>query len=142
MFPADLKELYLGPETSSGWFADLHNPLTDFKPVQHASKGGVRLSPHITYGCLAEDSGLDANLWLCPECEEEMYNGTLERLQHMRDCTFAEQESQSADQQAGGRQEERGEENPLARAWSCSVCQETFKFTSGQIMKHKKSCGK
>ena len=143
LLPADLKELYLGPETSLGWFADLNNPLTDFKPVQHPTKGGARLSPNITYGCLAEDSGLDANLWLCPECEEEMYNGTLERLQHMRDCTFAEQEeSQSADQQAGGRQEERGEENPLARAWSCSVCQETFKFTSGQIMKHKKSCGK
>ena len=140
LLPADLKELYIGPETSPGWFADMNNPLTDFKPVEHPKKGGVRLSANITYGCLVEDSVMDAGLWQCPECQEEMYCGTLDRLQHMRLCTFPEE--QNKEELPGQRLEEKREENPLARSWFCSACQETFKFTSGQIMKHKKSCGK
>ena len=83
LLPADVKELYTGRDPRVSIPSE--NPLqNDFCPVMHPTKGGVRLSPNITYGCLVEDKlSIDAALWSCGECEQKIYCSTLDRVQHI-----------------------------------------------------------
>ena len=139
LLPADIKDLYIGPEHCISRL-ETENPLSDFTPVQHDIKGGTRLTPNITYGCLFEKNGvLDSELWTCPVCEKDIYCSTLDRIRHMNNCNQAVQQEEMREREKF-RKEEQQDKNPLARFWNCSVCQESFHFTSGQIMKHKKFC--
>ena len=137
LLPADVKELYVG--RNHAFREDIVNPLSDFEPVAHPTKGGTRLTPNVTYGCLQESGVIDAGLWSCPECEEELYSCCLDRMQHMVTCGQEKQEEQIREEEKE-RKIEQQEANPLARLWSCPVCGQCFNFTSGQIMKHKKLC--
>ena len=137
LLPADVKELYVGRNRS--FEENIVNPLSNFEPVPHPTKGGTRLSPNVTYGCLQETDYIDAGLWSCPECDEELYSSTLDRMQHMVTCGQEKQEAEMMEVEKV-RKDEGQEKNPLARAWSCSVCEQFYNYTSGQIMKHKKVC--
>ena len=135
---ADVKELYTGRDPRVSIPSE--NPLqNDFCPVMHPTKGGVRLSPNITYGCLVEDKlSIDAALWSCGECEQEIYCSTLDRVQHIVRCSQTKQEEEAKEREKF-RKVEQQELNPLARLWICPVCEQSFMFTIGQIMRHKKS---
>ena len=99
----------------------------------------VRLRPNITYGCLVEDKlSIDAALWSCGECEQKIYCSTLDRVQHIVRCSQTKQEEEAKEREKF-RKVEQQELNPLARLWICPVCEQSFMFTSGQIMRHKKS---
>ena len=140
LLPADIKELYVGQTSYAA--LELENPLSDFPPVSHPVKGGVRLTKNLTYDCLSQDNPcLDADLWTCSQCEKEMYCSTLQKVQHVITCNRIKQEEEMVETEKFVKVEQQ-EKNPLARSWNCGVCGENFNFTSGQIMRHKKVCVK
>ena len=141
LLPADIKELYVGPENSCNRFQPV-NPFSDFKPVLHNVKGGTRLTQNLTYACLTEvDAIVDAELWTCPDCEKDIYCSTLDRVNHMVNCNQVRQREEIIERE-NLRKENQQEQNPLARSWKCPCCEESFSFTTGQIMKHKKVCSR
>jgi hypothetical protein len=148
LLAGDLKVLYVGPGRNMDIMDG--NPFDpaggkDVKP--HARKGGVRLTPNVTFNCLvgpkdAPQSGQDCALFLCPVCQAEMYCGPLVRMGHLERCRGREEEERGREE--AGREEERGREeevNPLARRFHCEKCDTTLRLTSSEILRHRRGCG-
>ena len=137
LLPADIKELYVGPQHGSPDLQD--NPFGEFQPEFHAKKGGTRLTRNITHGCLAEEAGLQTELRTCPACQQELYCSALSALSHYSACTQQEEQEQEKEEESNTKTT-NSDQNSLARDWTCRVCDQNFNFTTGQIMKHKKQC--
>ena len=116
------------------------------EPQPHPKKGGLRLTPNLTYNCLVEDENkplaVDCSLFVCPVCEVEMYSSPLARMAHFATCKGKEEEEESKEMAV--KEEERRQEegaNPLSRKYYCDQCKTALRLTSSEILKHRRSCG-
>ncbi|XP_066993061.2 probable ATP-dependent RNA helicase DHX34 isoform X2 [Anabrus simplex] len=138
LLAADRKVMYVG---SGGHSLPIQpNPFSsDWVPELHPVKGGVRVTPHITYNCIV-DTETDMmshsfnNLnWQCPYCEMNLALSVLEQLQHLTSC-------QPAKHQKGPDEspEDTAKIKPNSQAYYCDVCQKEMYLKPTEILRHRK----
>ncbi len=137
LLPGDIKVLYTGP--GQGHVVEVtDNPFSSSaESWPHEKKGGVMLSDYLVYNCVASQvDELDLVLvnWKCPICDESMYTGPLSRMCHYSQCLDKEEDVKAKEQVT-----EIKSSNPLARDFYCDQCQKSYRLTSIDILKHKKS---
>lgn len=138
LLPADLKVTYVGPGENEDVITP--NPFcSDWKCTPHPDKGGVRVTPYITFNCVhVSGSYLDdhdddsTNEWNCPHCGLAMNVESIEKLQHMETCQPSQNE-QVADNEA-----ETSKRKPNSQAYQCAQCNKTLYLTPTEILRHKK----
>ncbi|XP_063963631.1 probable ATP-dependent RNA helicase DHX34 isoform X2 [Lytechinus pictus] len=145
----DLQHLYIGPSGGVINSSDDEFFSTFSKDSEpHPTKGGWKVTDFMTYGCLIEDaSNLDSSYtsvlrkhWTCPTCERGLVVTLMERLQHEADCSagIVEDSTKSVELGSPSSTQKQGMES-LRRLYECSMCKETFSFTSSEIIKHKRA---
>lgn len=127
------RSLYVGPQTVS---AAPQVPALlkgmDMKP--HETKGGQRVTPFLTYNCLATDTDLYneclRSFWTCPHCGVHAPFTPMERVCHENEC------------RPQAPQEEEPHSCPptsaLQRPYYCNVCNRDFSFTPIEILRHRR----
>ena len=148
LLPADLKVLYVGPNRNVN-MVDINPFEGGEEPKAHPRKGGLRLSPNVTYNCLKvtldkegllPPPSLEPSLFLCPVCQTELYCGPLVRMGHLASCRGKEEEAAVAEA-AREAVEKLENANPLARRHHCPTCATTLLLTSSEILRHRRNCG-
>ncbi|XP_041476446.1 probable ATP-dependent RNA helicase DHX34 isoform X3 [Lytechinus variegatus] len=145
----DFQHLYIGPSGDVIKSSDDEFFSTFSKDSEpHPTKGGWKVTDFMTYGCLIEDaSNLDSSYtsvlrkhWTCPTCERGLVVTLMERLQHEADCSagIVEDSTKSVELGSSSSTQKQGMES-LRRLYECSMCKETFSFTSSEIIKHKRA---
>ncbi|KAH8387723.1 hypothetical protein KR093_009176 [Drosophila rubida] len=151
LLPADLKTLYTHEAPPEQLLALPTNPFAaDFKHSVHAEKGGLTVSEHVVYGCLAElpwtlamDAALQQQPWQCAQCgdfELQQFD-VLEQLQHRLQCVGRR------------RRRRRDSETPTAATTSgssrgsdanyyCELCDRWLKLSQIDILRHRRKCNK
>ncbi|NXY83494.1 DHX34 helicase, partial [Alcedo cyanopectus] len=129
------QNLYVGPQTVvaspslPGLFQDL-----EMKPDE--VKGGHRVTPFLTYNCLASDTDLYSDclrsFWTCPHCHLHMPFTPMERLCHQNACQPPEAPQEEAPEVSSQ------SSSSLHRSYHCDLCQRDFSFTPTEILRHKK----
>lgn len=143
LLAADRKILFLGPGVN-----DIHvepNPFlppslatNTFVPEPHLRKGGVRLTPFLTYGCLDDSAQEPFPLedWNCATCEFAGPLGPLQQLQHMQLC---QQQDQHKD--ANSSREMEIDQKPLkGDQQQCPVCKQVLQLSGTELLRHRKQC--
>lgn len=139
LLPADIKVAYVG--RGLGFFEDKKNPFErEVDPTRHPVKGGMVLTEHITYNCLAGDlTGAVETSWKCPHCQMEDMFVPLGRMVHFSSCSEAE-ELIKLRKQLAEQDEDRRSSDPRYKLYSCSGCDKLLRLTPIEILKHKKTC--
>uniref|UniRef100_H2ZFU6 RNA helicase n=1 Tax=Ciona savignyi TaxID=51511 RepID=H2ZFU6_CIOSA len=149
---ADKKNLYVGPNANSEYTVHINEVKTILLPemgnfgvklsqsTPHPTKGGVQLSTFLTYNCLSD--GIDVTgdylreFWTCPNCSVKLPMTVSERLRHAV-CTVDETSEMKPASQT---QPEASTSIPLLQKdYFCDICNEHFKFSAVEILKHKRS---
>ncbi|XP_078482646.1 putative ATP-dependent RNA helicase DHX34 isoform X1 [Ciona intestinalis] len=140
---ADKKKLYVGPNVNSEYSnEEIGNFAVKLsQAVPHPSKGGIQLSPFLTYNCLSDgmDMGGDylREFWTCPNCNVKLPLTVLERLRHQAICTG--EENTEADSSSTSQNEGSTSIPSLQKDYHCDICNQMFKFSAVEILKHKRS---
>eukprot|EP00794_Sanderia_malayensis_P005629 gene5629-6325_t len=130
--------------------------LPDSGGVPHPTKGGLRVSEYLTYGCVRDDlseavargqAEFLREHYHCEACGAHLICNILERLEHDKSCLEhdkeegQEQRDEKKITEGDGSQKESNDiqANPLCRDYFCSVCKEQFKLTPSEILKHKRT---
>ncbi|XP_069697285.1 probable ATP-dependent RNA helicase DHX34 [Periplaneta americana] len=137
LLPADLKIIYVGPGKNEEPVTP--NPFLDWESIPHPSKGGVRVTPYITFNCLTESSYYPEDCsgeepeedWQCPHCDFAANLEPIQRLQHLTTC-------QSTQDQQKAVEEEFQRRKPNSQAYECAQCNKTLYLTPTEILRHKK----
>ncbi|XP_033607605.1 probable ATP-dependent RNA helicase DHX34 isoform X2 [Cryptotermes secundus] len=137
LLPADLKVMYVGPGENEDLITP--NPFSsDWECTPHPKKGGVRVTPYITFNCVnvfrshldGYDDGSE-NEWNCPHCGLDMNLDSIQKLQHMETCKPSQNEQ-------GADEEETVTRKPNSLAYQCAQCDRTLYLTPTEILRHKK----
>ena len=143
------KSMYVGP--AEEFTADPFNtPLTAQTP-NHV-KGGVFLTPYLTYGCLKDDMSVAVcageaeylvQHYHCERCEEHLICTVVERIQHDESCALkhtnrsSENPTVNEGEIVEGSDSEHKSKN--LKSYVCDLCNKTMELTPTDILKHKKS---
>jgi hypothetical protein len=110
----------------------------------HPIKGGIQLTPYLTYNCLDVNSSCDADFcaymqkrWYCAQCGTTLIVTLAEKLKHQEECIVKKHEQEIKQEMLDTRDRSL---DSLRKDYQCSVCGQDFKFTTAEILKHKKSC--
>ncbi|XP_071481519.1 probable ATP-dependent RNA helicase DHX34, partial [Diadema antillarum] len=147
----DLQHLYVGPSAGKSDEEFFGSFSKDSEP--HPTKGGWKVTDFMTYGCLMEtaassmESSYTAVLrkhWTCPTCERGLVVTLVERLQHEAECSagISAEDSENLLQLATPSSSHKAGMESLRRQYDCPDCNETFSFTSSEIMKHRRAHSK
>ena len=163
----DMRGEVTSADVTSEWL-----PLDDGVP--HPTKGGLRVTDYMTYGCVRDDLSVAVakgqaeylrEHYHCQICGEHLICNIIERLQHDSGCQSSQpREEKSKSERKGASSTEikvrsedeeeratatvtekskidgkRTENKPLAADYFCPICENKFKFTPVEILKHKRS---
>jgi len=141
----EVKNMYVGYQDNS----IIETPSTS-KP--NTVKGGVFMTPYLTYGCLKDDLAVSVSAgeaeflvqhYHCPNCGQHLICTVIERIQHDEQCSVKANLDSLMNQVDGndgdGKGESEGAERSNVRRYRCEQCNEEFEFTPIEILKHKKS---
>ncbi|XP_014670331.1 PREDICTED: probable ATP-dependent RNA helicase DHX34 isoform X2 [Priapulus caudatus] len=135
---AERQHMYLG--SRAGELSTGENPFSPGEQCElDAVKGGLQVTDYLTYGCLdcsSHSTAFLSSVWTCPSCECKMVVSELQRLQHENSCGMTEGEASKVEEEE--EEEDDGPVNPLKKSYYCEPCNKNFKFTSVEILKHKK----
>ncbi|KAB7501327.1 putative ATP-dependent RNA helicase DHX34 [Armadillidium nasatum] len=136
LLAADVKLLFYGPGIRDVWGT---NPFADDDDVpceENVTKGGVYLTPFVTYNCLIDVKTNVTTITsydsICPFCDAEIHLDTLERLNHMKKCSKNCKSSKDE-------KETDDNSSVINKKYYCDVCDKTFFISVRDVLKHKKS---
>ncbi|XP_069180383.1 probable ATP-dependent RNA helicase DHX34 [Procambarus clarkii] len=141
LLAADIKVLHKGPGPgdcilSGNPFSDDGNDICLLNDI----KGGVDLTPFLTYNCLLDTECMVTTITscdtVCPYCDKEFHLTTLERLGHMAQCLKGAMQSSKAVEDMT---EDRNDGDPTKKKYECDICNRTLWLNIKGIFKHKKS---
>ncbi|XP_078313868.1 putative ATP-dependent RNA helicase DHX34 isoform X2 [Crassostrea virginica] len=147
---AEQKSLYKGPDRDvSGQSRILKDVLkSGAEKCVNIVKGGIQINDYLTYNCLLDES--EANVWgeynscmkkhwVCPRCEVDLIVSVQERLEHESECQSQNFEPTQQEEAQEIEDEKQAQMNPLRKHYFCEKCDKGFRFTTTEILKHKKS---
>ncbi|XP_059479514.1 probable ATP-dependent RNA helicase DHX34 [Neocloeon triangulifer] len=139
LLAADIKVLYVG-EGSNECPVD-PNPLQeDFEAIPDKKKGGMRLTPNITYNCLTDTgdtSWTGVKAMFCPNCNLPLSVLPIERMSHEMICkSKEEQDAAEAETKKEVTCPPPGSEK--YPAYECPDCKETLYLPPVEILRHKR----
>ncbi|GAB6031229.1 hypothetical protein CHUAL_009042 [Chamberlinius hualienensis] len=134
LLAADLKDLFVGPSLSTN---DSHCVPGLENAILHPTKGGVRVTPFLTYNCLKDQSQQYQDYlqtkWICPLCEKDFMYTVLERMQHQAACR---EELMAKDAHTTTSLEVPSSSH--LNEYYCEHCKQRFHMTSTDILKHNR----
>ena len=77
--------------------------------------------------------------WVCPRCEVDLIVSVQERLEHESECQSQNFEPTQQEEAQEIEDEKQAQMNPLRKHYFCEKCDKGFRFTTTEILKHKKS---
>jgi len=151
LLPADIKRLY-SHETPSTRLMELkENPFArDYPMTVNDEKGGLNVSEHVVYNCLAEqqwtmamDAALRAEPWTCPRCDFELEEfDVLEQLVHRSHCKGrkAQGRKTKSDSPVSMPETSRSSSSHSSGSYYCKSCQRELRLSKIDILRHQKQC--
>ncbi|TDG41279.1 hypothetical protein AWZ03_012294 [Drosophila navojoa] len=148
LLPADQKTLYTRSPPTYRLASLTSNPFAaDFPLSVNEEKGGLNVSEHVVYGCLAElpwtlamETALQAQPWQCPRCDYELEQfDVLDQLLHRPQCKAQQRARVSNDREA------TVAPTSSSRSGSdhyCESCGRHLKLSKVDILRHRVSCTK
>ena len=147
------------PQTSNdcdvGVISDTKKEFVSFveSGKSNSVKGGVDITPFVTYGCLRDDlsvaiaSGRAEYLrehYHCPKCEQHLICTVVERMKHDEICGITDIESGVIDKSdsvldASESEDVTGATKTSREDYYCDECEKEYKFYPTEILKHKLS---
>lgn len=152
LLPADIKRLYIHQAPSARLAELKENPFAvDFPMTPNEEKGGLNVSEHVVYSCLAEqqwttamDATLRAEPWQCTRCDFELEEfDVLEQLVHRSKCKRRKaQESRTAKTTSTESSTEvaSSSSSHFSGGYYCNSCKRELRLTTIDILRHKKQC--
>lgn len=77
--------------------------------------------------------------WVCPRCEANLIVSIQERLEHESECQSKNFEPTQQEEAQEMEEVKQAQMNPLRKHYFCDKCDQGFRFTTTEILKHKKS---
>lgn len=77
--------------------------------------------------------------WVCPRCEANLIVSIKERLEHESECQNKNFEPTQQEEAQEMEEVKQAQMNPLRKHYFCDKCDQGFRFTTTEILKHKKS---
>lgn len=77
--------------------------------------------------------------WVCPRCEANLIVSIQERLEHESECQSKNFEPTQQEEAQEMEEVKQVQMNPLRKHYFCDKCDQGFRFTTTEILKHKKS---
>lgn len=147
----EAKSMYVGYSKDSEKLSD-ESTATLSSQTPNYVKGGVFLTPYLTYGCLKDDLSVSVSAgeaeylvqhYHCSRCEQHLICTVVERIQHDETCAL-EHSKRSVDQLKDEEDNDDANDEPiklknLTRKYFCEKCNKELELTSTEILKHKKS---
>lgn len=148
LLPADQKTLYTRSPPSYRLSSLSSNPFAaDFPLSENEEKGGLNISEHVVYGCLAElpwtlamEAALQAQPWQCPRCDYELEQfDVLDQLLHRSQCKTEQRKRVPNDREATvvPSSSSRGGSDHY-----CECCGRHLNLSKVDILRHRRSCMK
>ncbi|KAK2718300.1 probable ATP-dependent RNA helicase DHX34 [Artemia franciscana] len=104
------------------------NPLWEgYIPEECHRKGGIKLTDHVTYGCVESDAQPNPQ-WMCPKCESELHLSGLPKLIHWTTCTNETDKVSKTPEELERRE----------TGYFCDICQKHLPLKGIDILRHKK----
>ena len=140
LMSVEVKSMYVG-----------YNPNTDppsSNKAPNTVKGGVFMTPYLTYGCLKDDLSTSVSAgeaeflvqhYHCPKCGEHLICTVIERIQHDENCSVQANQEQSSSKSVETELANEPEKPSNAKMYSCDICKEELLLTPIEILRHKKS---
>ncbi|GLH05301.1 ATP-dependent RNA helicase DHX8 [Gryllus bimaculatus] len=143
LLAADRKVLFVGPGVNNSTIEP--NPFlpkettikTEFQVQPHPRKGGMRVTPFLTYGCL-EDAIEDPpplEEWHCELCDFMGVLQPLQQLQHLHMCQPSKEEQQKSENS-----EENKQSRPNAENHQCPICKKYLQVSAIELLRHRRQC--
>ncbi|XP_016995301.2 probable ATP-dependent RNA helicase DHX34 [Drosophila takahashii] len=153
LLPADIKRLYSHEAPSARLLELKENPFAgDYPMTANEEKGGLNVSEHVVYGCLAEqpwtmamDAALRAEPWTCTRCDFELEEfDVLEQLVHRPQCKGRKVQgrrpkSDSPEPEAS-RSSTSHSSSSSSGSYYCDNCKRDLRLTKIDILRHQKQC--
>ncbi|XP_034326251.2 probable ATP-dependent RNA helicase DHX34 [Magallana gigas] len=147
---AEQNRLYRGPDREAGGKNKILNDVlkSGTEGKVHPVKGGIQINHYLTYNCLLDES--EASIWgeytssmqkhwVCPRCEANLIVSIQERLEHESECQNKNFEPTQQEEAQEMEEVKQAQMNPLRKHYFCDKCDQGFRFTTTEILKHKKS---
>ena len=117
--------------------------------IPNRVKGGVFMTPYLTYGCLKDDLSVSVSAgeaeylvqhYHCSKCQQHLICTVVERIQHDETCALEQSKSAEPKEEVEESiSSTESEKSKNLRTYFCEICNEELKLTSTEILKHKKS---
>ena len=78
--------------------------------------------------------------WTCPQCGQSLIVTLGEKLHHEQQCMGGETGKGVGQEGEQGERDEDRRLEALRKPYHCQTCGQDFKFTTAEILKHKKAC--
>lgn len=146
---AEQNHLYRGPDREVEGKNKIMNVLKSSSEGKvHPVKGGTQINQYLTYNCLLDDS--EASIWgeytssmqkhwVCPRCKGSLIVSIQERLEHESECQSQNFEPTREEEAEEMEEVKQAQMNPLRKHYFCDKCDRGFRFTTTEILKHKKT---
>ncbi|XP_017064853.1 probable ATP-dependent RNA helicase DHX34 [Drosophila eugracilis] len=151
LLPADIKRLYTHQEPSARLTELKENPFdVDYPMTANNEKGGLNISEHVVYDCLAEqqwtmamDAVLRAEPWHCTRCDFELEEfDVLEQLVHRPKCKGrnAQANKPKAPSPVTTAGSSRRSSSHSSDSYYCDTCKRELRLTKIDILRHIRNC--
>eukprot|EP00111_Clytia_hemisphaerica_P008152 TCONS_00023764-protein len=143
LMSVEVKSMYVGHNPNM----DSSNPPSSNK-TPNTVKGGVFMTPYLTYGCLKDDLSSSVSAgeaeflvqhYHCPKCGQHLICTVVERIQHDENCSVQANQEQSTSKNIETELEGEPEKPSNAKNFLCDICKEELFLTPIEILRHKKS---
>lgn len=156
LLPADQKTLYTRCPPPARMMLLPANPFVQDYPLSvNSEKGGLNISEHVVYGCLAElpwtlamETALQTQLWRCAHCDFQLEQFDVpDQLLHRLQCKA----------QSDGKRRQRRQTSPDPKAivpasssssrsngcdYHCESCGRHLRLSQIDILRHRRTCVK
>ncbi|XP_037725978.1 probable ATP-dependent RNA helicase DHX34 [Drosophila subpulchrella] len=151
LLPADIKRLYSHEAPSTRLMELKENPFArDYPMTANDEKGGLNVSEHVVYSCLAEqqwtmamDAALRAEPWSCTRCDFQLEEfDVLEQLVHRSHCKGrkAQGRKPKSDSPVSMPETSRSSSSHSSGSYHCKSCQRVLRLSKIDILRHQKQC--
>ncbi|XP_017055155.1 probable ATP-dependent RNA helicase DHX34 isoform X2 [Drosophila ficusphila] len=156
LLPADIKRLYSHQAPSARLMELKENPFAvDYPMLANAEKGGLNVSEHVVYDCLADQPwtlAMDAELrtkpWSCTRCDFELEEfDVLEQLVHRPHCKGRrtkdrnpKPDSPVASAKDGQPAASESSASQSSDGYYCKTCKSSLRLSKIDILRHQRKC--
>ncbi|XP_052855573.1 probable ATP-dependent RNA helicase DHX34 [Drosophila gunungcola] len=156
LLPADIKRLYSHQAPSARLMELKQNPFAvDYAMTANEEKGGLNVSEHVVYNCLAEqpwtlamDAALRTEPWHCPHCDFELDEfDVLEQLVHRPQCPGRKAhgrkprpDSPANTADADPSSASRSSSSHSSGGYYCDTCKRKLRLTKIDMLRHQQQC--